>query len=65
MVWQKIRLKEVIGGKLVDSNHSYLIQQNSDLVDWLYHTIIGKILFWSWIHQGSVVRSTFAVYNLW
>ena len=46
---------KVIGGihKLFDGEHSYLIQQNSDIVKWSYPTTIGKILFWSYIHQGS------------
>ncbi|GES79129.1 hypothetical protein GLOIN_2v1837680 [Rhizophagus clarus] len=51
--WQTIKPKSVIGGKLFDGYHLHLIQQNSDLVNWSYPTIIGKILFWSWIHQGS------------
>jgi len=51
--WQNIKLKRFIGGKLFDGDQSYLIQQNSDIIEWMYPQTIGKILFWTWLHVGS------------
>jgi hypothetical protein len=38
---------------LFEGEFTYLIQQNSELINWEYATTLGKLLFWSWIHFGS------------
>ena len=38
---------------MFEGEFSFIIQQNSELIDWEYATTIGKLLFWSWIHFGS------------
>ena len=32
--WKDVKVKRVIGGKLFDGDKVYLVQQNSDIVEW-------------------------------
>ena len=44
------------GGLLFEAdekNIMFLIRQNYHLIEFNYPIIIGKLLFWSWIHLGS------------
>ena len=45
--WQNIKLKRFIGGKLFDGDQLYLIQQNSDIIEWMYPqtTVLAKYFF--------------------
>jgi hypothetical protein len=51
--WQRLKTHRFNGGRLFDGESTYMIQQNSELVEWEYATTLGKLLFWSWIHFGS------------
>ena len=51
--WKKLKSHTFNGGKLFEGEFNFIIQQNSELIDWEYATTIGKLLFWSWIHSGS------------
>ena len=53
MFWKNIKAKALIGGRLFDGEQLYLVQQNSDIVEWEYPQTIGKLLFWTWLHAGS------------
>ena len=56
MFWQKIKGADLNGGTLFEGDDLFLIRQNSHLIEFEYGTIIGKLLFWSWVQLGSWPR---------
>ncbi|RIA86678.1 hypothetical protein C1645_828904 [Glomus cerebriforme] len=53
LFWKNIQTKDFIGRKLFDGDQLFLIQQNSNIIEWAYPKIIGKILFWCLVHAGN------------
>ena len=46
-------MKDFNGGKLFDGDHLFLIQQNSNIIEWEYPKLFGKMLFWCFVHSGA------------
>lgn len=51
--WEKLVSHSFNGGNLFEGESTFIIQQNSVLIEWEYATTLGKLLFWTWIHLGS------------
>ncbi|UZO08631.1 uncharacterized protein OCT59_028884 [Rhizophagus irregularis] len=52
--WEKIKTENVNGGRLFDDGeNTFFIKYNNESTEWKYPEIIGKALFWCWLHQGA------------
>ncbi|GET03021.1 hypothetical protein GLOIN_2v1837680 [Rhizophagus clarus] len=52
--WEKIKTENVNGGRLFDDGeNTFFIRYNNESTEWKYPEIIGKALFWCWLHQGT------------
>ena len=50
-----MRTKSFNGGKLFEDN-VYLLRSNVEIDEWGYALLIGKLLLWSWLHNGAWPR---------
>ena len=52
--WSEIKYKNVNGGQLFDDGeNTFFIRYNNESIEWKYPEIIGKALFWCWIHKSA------------